>query len=187
MKLKSIINIIFVMVFISGFSGFILALNWNASFQKIKNNEDLKLKQAFFEINPQISTFNIVITKNQTIYYGLDKFKKTQCLFFIGQGNGFQGNIKIVICTNPDLTQILGLKIIEQTETPGLGSEIIKKNFVEQFKNISLSSVIKCIKNSAQKENSEVKAISGATISSKAVVEIINNTVAEVRELGKKQ
>jgi Na+-translocating ferredoxin:NAD+ oxidoreductase RnfG subunit len=59
-------------------------------------------------------------------------------------------------------------------ETPGLGDKIYKDpKFVAEFHGLAVEPAIKLIKGHGEAAN-EVDAITGATISSKAVVRIVN-------------
>ncbi len=91
-------------------------------------------------------------------------------------GNGYSGFMRIVV--GIDLNGVIkGLKVLEHQETPGLGAKIDEVRpgekdawFLRQFKG-------KQAKNIAVKK--DIDAITGATISSKAVTDAINTTVNE--------
>ena len=66
------------------------------------------------------------------------------------------------------------MEVLESRETPGLGDKIIKDaDFVGAFRDLAVEPAIVAVKSGRSRDN-EVDAISGATISSKAVVKIIN-------------
>lgn len=86
--------------------------------------------------------------------------------------NGFGGKIELIVGISIDGT-LNGYKIIEQNETPGLGSKITENKFKNQFygldahnSNLGLS-----------KDGGEIDAITGATISSRAVVEAVKKAM----------
>ena len=87
--------------------------------------------------------------------------------------NGFGGKIELIVGISIDGT-LNGYKIIEQNETPGLGSKITENKFKNQFyglnahndNNLELS-----------KDGGEIDAITGATISSRAVVEAVKKAM----------
>ncbi len=73
----------------------------------------------------------------------------------------------------------MGLAILESLETPGLGDKIEKDEaFINSFFDLLAEPEIICAKQ--RKEANQVDSISGATISSKAVVRIINETLASL-------
>ncbi len=100
---------------------------------------------------------------------------------FLAEGNGYQGAIKIIGGIDPAGRSLKGIEILESSETPGLGAEIMGEKFRGQFKGLVMSQPIEYIKNSPPQKEYEIQAITGATISSRAVVNVINGKVEEVR------
>ena len=75
--------------------------------------------------------------------------------------------------------RIIGMEVLESRETPGLGDKIYKDaDFVSDFTDLAIDPAIVCVKAGEKSAAHEVDAITGATISSKAVVRIINETHA---------
>jgi electron transport complex protein RnfG len=66
--------------------------------------------------------------------------------------------------------------VLSHSETPGLGEKITGTGFISQFTNKSVQNQLVVVKRSVQKEN-EVQAITGATISSKAVTLAVNSAI----------
>jgi electron transport complex protein RnfG len=70
------------------------------------------------------------------------------------------------------------MEVLESRETPGLGDKIIKdETFVANFRDLAVTPELVAVKKRRTRDN-EVDAISGATISSNAVVRIINQSNA---------
>ena len=66
------------------------------------------------------------------------------------------------------------MQVLESRETPGLGDRIYKDEvFVAEFRDLAVEPSIEVIKGHGEAPH-EVDAITGATISSKAVVSILN-------------
>lgn len=92
-----------------------------------------------------------------------------------GAGPGFQDIIKMLYGYLPDQRKVVGMEILESRETPGLGDKIYKDAaFVANFDDLSIDPEIVAVKKGRKAAPNEVDAITGATISSKAVVRIIN-------------
>jgi len=90
--------------------------------------------------------------------------------------SGFQDIIHALFGYVPQSRTIIGLKILESRETPGLGDKIFKDpEFAENFKNLQVEPEILLVKKGEKQNPNEVDAITGATISSKAVVGLLNN------------
>jgi electron transport complex protein RnfG len=75
---------------------------------------------------------------------------------------GYAGEIEMLVGVDPDL-RIRGMKILNQRETPGLGTNMLKPKFIAQF--IGKGS------NDAFEPKKDIDAITGATISTRAVCE----------------
>jgi len=96
-------------------------------------------------------------------------------------GQGYADRIELLIGFDPLINAITGLFILEQKETPGLGNKIIEKEWTNQFIQKKTDQKIEAVKTNAAASN-EIDAITGATISSKSVCTIINNTVSDLKE-----
>lgn len=101
-------------------------------------------------------------------------------------GAGFSDQIELLLGVNADLSRVTGLYILSQKETPGLGNYITENSFTDRFKNKELNSNFEAVANTPQKE-SQLKAVTGATISSQSVCEIVNSAVKKVRSALKKE
>ncbi len=100
----------------------------------------------------------------------------------VGVGNGFQDKVHLMVGLTPDLGRSLGLKILKDSETPGLGTKIREGKYPAQYATgeLELADGLKCVKRPPEAVH-EVEAITGATISSVAVVDIINAAVLDLK------
>jgi len=87
---------------------------------------------------------------------------------FVAKGQGYGGEISILVGINPEFT-IKKVTIITNTETPGLGTKISENYFTDQFEGLLPDDI------SLSKEGGKIDAITGATISSRAVVDAIKD------------
>ncbi|HMM05545.1 MAG TPA: FMN-binding protein [Clostridiales bacterium] len=94
------------------------------------------------------------------------------------ESKGYGGSIKLLVAVSPAGT-VMSYTIIDANETPGLGDKAEKSPFIDQFpgKTAEQLTVTKDANNS---EN--ILAISGATITSKAVTLAVKTAVDEVNE-----
>jgi len=88
--------------------------------------------------------------------------------------SGYGGELEIITGISVD-GKITGMKVVSHSETPGLGANSTKPEFRNQFIDKSTESNLSVAK-SAPKEN-EIQAISGATITSKAVTNGVNAAI----------
>lgn len=93
------------------------------------------------------------------------------------QGPGFWAEIRGVIGIAADTRTVTGIAFYEQNETPGLGGEIIKPSFRDQFvgKRLSIEGVpLEVRLQTEQLDESSVHAITGATQTSKRLADFMN-------------
>jgi len=148
----------------------------------IQLNQQKALKEAIFRVLPEADSFEEIVKNGKSIYKGLDSSGKVVGYAFVGEGPGYQGIIKLMIGVDPELRKTFAIEILESVETPGLGQKITTPFFKEQFHHLEITSPIRLVKKKPATSN-EIQAITGATISSQAVVDIVNSTVAKVKEL----
>ncbi len=87
----------------------------------------------------------------------------------IGSSNkGFSGLVKIMVGFKPN-GDIQNMVVLEQKETPGLGTKMKDEKFLRQFRDKNPSSFDLKVK----KDGGEVDALTGATISTRAFTEAV--------------
>ena len=173
---------ILVLVIVGLVSGVVLVSVYNYASPLIQRNEENALKEAIFKVLPGISDYNELKKDGISLYEGVDREGKVSGYVFIAEGNGYQGPIKIIAALDGDLSRLTGIEILESSETPGLGAEITKEFFKEQFRNLMILPKITFTKGVVSKPN-EIQAITGATISTRAVVEILNDEIGKIRDV----
>jgi len=92
--------------------------------------------------------------------------------------NGYGGDVQIAIgITNEG--EITDFTVISAAnETPGLGARSTEEEFQSQFAGLSALQPVDFSKTGANRENNEYDAISGATITSTAVKQAVNEAIA---------
>lgn len=88
---------------------------------------------------------------------------------------GFSDPIEMLFGYEPASHTLLGLKILVSKETPGIADKIEKPGFLEQFK--KLVAPLVGTKDPKATDPSAVQMITGATISSRAVIRGINKAI----------
>jgi electron transport complex protein RnfG len=83
---------------------------------------------------------------------------------FMTDGRGYGGKIGILVGVEVDRA-VRGIRIISHQETPGLGAKITSLDFLDQFAGLSPDAL------ALRRDGGTVDAITGATISSRAVAE----------------
>ena len=94
--------------------------------------------------------------------------------------SGFQDIVQVIFGVDPVSKKLTGMKVLESKETPGLGDKIFKdRAFVDQFFAGPEAPLVPVKAGAGKGGPNEVDTITGATISSKTVIRIINNAFEE--------
>ncbi|MCP4257199.1 MAG: FMN-binding protein, partial [Planctomycetes bacterium] len=97
-------------------------------------------------------------------------------------GPGFADKIELVVAVDKNFEKLAGFDVLASNETPGFGNQIKFDYFRDQFKGAPSESLKLATSGDNTKIDSEIIAISGATISSEAVVDIINNAITQIKK-----
>jgi len=101
---------------------------------------------------------------------------------FTCEGSGFQDKIELVVATDQDFRKFAGYAVLSSNETPNFGDKIKYLYFRSQFKGAPVET-LELLKTGDDKMiDGKIVAITGATVSSQAVVDIINNAAGQIRK-----
>lgn len=192
----------FKLIFTLGFAGFVsgLVLVGAYLFTKpiIDNNKAIALQSAIYKVIPGCNSYQTYVLSNgslvnrdslpdtdgsdamiqPTIYAGYDSLGSLAGFAIPGEEPGFQDIIKVLFGYDGLKKQIIGYEVLESKETPGLGDKIFKDNdFLVNFESLHVEPEIVAVKPGQKTADNQVVTITGATISSKAVVRLLNNAI----------
>ena len=104
-------------------------------------------------------------------------------------GMGYQANIRVLYAYSFEQNAIVGFKILESKETPGLGDRVeIEPHFIANFEALdaslnadgsALANPIVTVKQGEKTDPWQIDGITGATITSEALGNILNNSASE--------
>jgi len=171
-------------------SGIAIIGIYEATLPTITINKARELREAVFKVIPGVTQMQKLVYRNGELIASTETKKDEQPVYggyddegsFIGYaipaaGPGFQDTIGLLYGYQPDRQLVTGMEVLESRETPGLGDKIYKDaDFVASFKELMIEPEIVAVKKGKKSRPNEIDAITGATISSKAVVRIINET-----------
>lgn len=184
--MKTMIHMIATLTIIGVVAGGLLSGVSNWASPLIEKNKKIETEKAIFLVNPAGKSYEAVADAGFEIYKVKDESGKMIGYSMVNEGNGFQGKIRIMIGLSEDMKRLTMYEILEQSETPGLGTKILEDPFKKQFNGLTVEPEIKWVKGKAPASPNEIQTITGATISSKAVVAIINNALLKARALKEK-
>ena len=163
---------LFVITLIAGTSlGFVndLTIGPKARAKMERKVNALKEALAEFDNNPVAEVVKISSDRTKDsieIYPGFSGENVTGVAVVGSSENGYSGLVKIMVGFNPDHT-IRNIVVLEQKETPGLGTKMKEDKFLRQFRGKDPSSFNMVV----AKDGGEVDALTGATITTRAFCE----------------
>ena len=175
--MREMIKMVLVLTLLSAFSGGLLA--------SIRDNTKLKIEdqQIKFVKGPAINTIFKGASNNPLA----DRFKikdgDIERTFYVGMlngqagvalesyGKGYGGDVGVMAAINLEKASIIGIGVTTHAETPGLGAKAKDDpGFAAKFKGVSLKKPVK-----VNKDGGAINAISGATITSRAVCAAVSD------------
>ncbi len=118
------------------------------------------------------------LPEGRVVYAGLGKDGKLVGYGVPAEGPGFQDVIRLLYGFDPARRRIVGMVVLDSRETPGLGDRVgYDPNFLANFKDLAVEPKLVPVKKGKKQRPNEVDCITGATISSKAVVRILNQSL----------
>lgn len=114
----------------------------------------------------------------EKVFAGYDDAGRLTGYAILGAKAGFQDVIQLIFGYDAATGRVLGMKVLESKETPGLGDKIFKDaDFVAEFAGV-LAPIAGVKGGGGEEGGNEVDMITGATISSRTVIDIINGRLA---------
>jgi len=185
--MKQVVHIIATLTLIGVIAGGSLSLVNNWAAPRIAINQKAETERAIFLVHLDGKKYEEIKNAGFEVYKVFDETDKSVGYSLVYSGNGFQGKIKLMIGLSDDINKITSIEVLEQSETPGLGTKILEPPYKDQYNGLVTTPAIKLVKGVEPSNPNEVQSITGATISSRAVVTIVNDGVAKLRALENKE
>jgi electron transport complex protein RnfG len=163
------VRMIVVLTIVSMFSGVVLAQTYKMTIPKIMENDKIKQENAIKSVVPGGKQVNDVSKEGIEAFEVTDENGNKVGMAFVADAGGFGGIIKLMVGIDIENRKLTGMTVLSHAETPGLGARIQESWFQEQFKDKSIDDEF------AAKQ--DVDAITGATVSSKAVADGLRNSI----------
>lgn len=158
-------------------SGLILGLVYYVTAPIAAEKKEIAKQQSMRSLVSDADNFKAVPGKDQ--WFTAEKDGKVIAYVVPGESKGYGGEIKMLVAVKPS-GEVIDYSITTSNETPGLGDNASKEPFRGQFKDKKEANLV-VTKDASDKD--EIQAMTGATISSKAVTLAVKNAVHEVTEL----
>jgi Na+-transporting NADH:ubiquinone oxidoreductase subunit C len=129
------------------------------------------------EVNPVFEARVAEVRGNGATYYRADSL-----VVYEFKGRGVWGPIEGVITLDSGLTRIKSVRVLVQEETPGLGDRIKDPAYLATYQNKTAAGPLVLAMRHQAVEAGEIDVISGATLSSQALLVIVGDAVAQLRQ-----
>lgn len=172
-NLKYYFSTALVLLLICGISGGIVAAVHALTASVIDENEAKAVENAILRIFPEAESFEReeLVPKDAAVkqLYRLKREGETAGFAAIAVTRGFKDEISLCIGVSPS-GSLVGVYVIENSETPGVGTRVCEEEYLSDY--IGLSGQVRF--------GEGIDAVSGATVSSRAILKIVNIVLNEV-------
>jgi electron transport complex protein RnfG len=188
------------MVGIGALCALLIVLTFEGTLPRIERLKAEALEKAIFRVLPgTVATKTFLLDQNNgftevsakdaaepLVYAGYDQKEQLTGVAVEASGQGYADVLRILYGYHPDKQAIIGFYVLESKETPGLGDKIEKDaDFLANFEALDVSltddlselkNVVVPVKQGAKERPWQVDGITGATISSRAIGNIIGTS-----------
>ncbi len=179
-------------------AGLLVVLVYQWTRPIIEENRRVAIEKAVFRVVPgAVSRRDFVLgpggvsrtgeaapEEGETVYAAYDAKGELRGIALEAAATGYQDVIRILYGYGPECECVTGIKVLKMAETPGLGDKIaFDPGFLKNFEALdarldagrrALAHEIVAVRHGEKSEPWQIDAISGATISSKAIARMIN-------------
>lgn len=169
----------------------LVAVTWHFTAPRIAENEQAALERSLEPTLSGVFYDNVVTesllvippphelpgTEPVPVYRVYSEQAPVAAVFVVTEPGGYAGPIKLLIGIEYS-GEVTGVRVLEHRETPGLGDliEASKTNWLQQFRNTSLGAPPRT-EWAVQQDGGAFDQITGATITTRAVVRAIKQTL----------
>ncbi len=192
-KLKYFIQQSWLLLISAFFFGLLIAVTNAALSDRIEQNRIAKLNMLTKALLPAAERFQPV---EADIEVQLPDGSKEKAMIFeafsadgqrVGwsfnaRGTGFAGPIELVIAADKDFQKMMGFSVLASSETPGFGDQIKADFYRNQFINAPAERFTLVKTGSPTAIDSQIVAITGATVTSQAAVNIVNTFLTQIKD-----
>jgi len=180
-------------------AGLLIVSAYTLTLPRIERHQGEVMQMAITEVLESPATYDTLYLHNgalvkdlpagtdtkklEKVYLGHDAAGKRVGFAVSAAENGFQDLVMLMFGYDASAHKLIAMKVIGNKETPGLGNKIeTDSSFVNGFAN-AIAPINGVKKDRGKSTPSDVVMITGATISSRAVIRIIDNAIARWQPL----
>lgn len=175
--------------------GILIVSAYQGTLEAVTANKRIALERAVFKVIPGAATMKEFVATadgvttagtGETFYAAYDQAGALKGIAAEAGASGYADVVRILYAWDPDRQAVTGMGVIAMRETPGIGDKIITDPaFLANFEALdarldgagkALANPIRVVKHGSKRNPWEIDAISGATVTSKAVGKGINES-----------
>jgi electron transport complex protein RnfG len=186
--------------------GLIIVGAYQGTYDAVAANRRIALERAVFKVIPSaksVSEFNAlpgggIAPAEQgeppagavKFYAAYDGTGKLAGIAAEGAAKGYADTVRIMFGYSPTSQSVVGIGVVSMRETPGIGDKILTdKEFLANFASLdvqlnrelsALANEVKAVKHGSKTKPWQIDAISGATVTSRAVGKAINDSAQQL-------
>ena len=173
--IKPTVVLLVICIVVSG----LLALTYVGTYDQIEKQNQNAVQQAIVEVLPGTDTYresSLKVDGGESSYYTcMDSSGMLLGYVFQTISKGYGGDIEVMTGITLD-GEVTGVELVSESETAGLGKKANEEDFRDQYKQAVPENGFTVVKGTASNPG-EIDAISGATITSDAVTNAVNQAV----------
>ncbi len=182
------------------FCALVIVIVFQSTAARIRENQERFLAAAIAEVLPAtrrtlavtMSEENRLVTTTESlalpVFLSFDAEDRLVGAVLTGEGMGYQDNIRVLYSYSFESNAIVGFKILDSKETPGLGDRVESEpHFIANFAALDvrlndggdgLANSIVTVKQGQKTDPWQIDGITGATITSEAIGNILNGSAS---------
>jgi electron transport complex protein RnfG len=187
--------------------GVLIVTAYEGTLDAVNANKKIALERAVFKVIPDAAKVDEYIATSAGIqpagaaipegavkfYAAYDQSGVLKGIAAEGAAKGYADTVRVLYAYNPEKQAVTGIGVISMRETPGIGDKIYTDEaFLKNFAALdvklagdmkALANAVKVVKHGTKQNAWEIDAISGATVTSKAVGRGINESARKLLPL----
>ncbi|NTV94587.1 MAG: FMN-binding protein [Thiobacillus sp.] len=192
---------------IAAICGVLIVSAYEGTLDAVNANKKIALERAVFQVVPGAAKVDELYATAAGVVPASDAAPEGAAKFYAaydqagqlkgiaaeGASKGYADVVRVLYAYDADKQAITGLGVISMRETPGIGDKIYTdQGFIANFKALDvklsadgkqLANAVKVVKHGTKQNPWEIDAISGATVTSKAVGRGINESAQKLLPL----
>lgn len=196
-------RMIVVLGIVACIAGALVVTAYELTLPRIEENRRVALAQAIRALYPAATTRRAYVVSPEGLTASSEALPSGQVVYAVFDANerflgvaaeaasrGYQDVIQLLYAYSPQSQQITALHVLRNTDTPGIGDRISRdRAFLDNFRALDvrlapdgrhLANTIVAVRHGTKTEAWQIDAISGATVTSKAVGRALNDSTQTV-------